>query len=91
MTETILQVFEDNSGRLYFCTDLPQALPIEERVSLIKQISKAIKGNTRVCSAIRQLALGAVMCSEDVEAQKRDFRADASRCLNFEKGEKKVF
>lgn len=89
MTGTILQVYQDNNGRLYFRSDLPVEMDAEERVSLIRKIRTAMKTGqvgsleTAVSACIRQLALGAALCQEDEEALKRDFRADVYRLLKL--------
>lgn len=87
MTGTVLRVYEDGNGRLYFRTDIPSGMSEMEKCCLIGQIQLAMMTDLRgplemaVNACIRQLALGSVMCSNDLEATKADFRAEVDRFL----------
>lgn len=84
MTQTIFQVYENKSGKLWFRTDLTRRLSEEERRSLVNQLKLAIRngqhGNpyNAVQSCIRQLALGAALCLGDPEAVCRRFRDEVA-------------
>ena len=84
MTQTILQVYEDNSGRLLFRTDLPASLPGEEKAHIIGMVQLAMMTDLRgfkemaVNSAIRQLGFGAILCEEDLHQAKEAFRSEAN-------------
>ena len=87
MTQTILQVYEDNSGRLLFRTDLPTSMPGEEKARIISMVQLAMMTDLRgfkemaVNAAIRQLAFGAILCEEDLQPAETDFRAEADRFI----------
>ena len=87
MSTTVLQVYEDKSGKLYFRSDLPYEMKPEDKGILIGKIQLAMMTDLRgrletaVNACIRQLAFGAVMCASDFEAVKADFREDAARFL----------
>jgi len=83
MTGTILQVYEDSSGRLFMHSDLPDTISEDEKHELVEKIRQAIKLDFRIsiATAIRQLAFGAIMCRPDIEEAKSDFRSEVGRYL----------
>lgn len=80
MDKTILKVYEDNTGRLYFSTDLPQSLDGEEEDRLTAILSEAVRHGLEdekkvaVVTAVRQLAFGAILCASDLERAMKEFR-----------------
>ncbi|MGI6313623.1 MAG: hypothetical protein ACOXZI_04785 [Candidatus Cryptobacteroides sp.] len=83
MKGTVLQVYEDSSGRLFMHSDLPDTMSKEEKAELVEKIRQAMKLDFRasIAAAIRQLAFGAIMCRPDIEEAKRNFRSDVGRYL----------
>ena len=87
MTQTILQVYEDNSGRLLFRTDIPGTITDEEKARIIGMVQLAMMTDLRgfkemaVNAAIRQLAFGAILCEEDLQQAETDFRAEADKFI----------
>ena len=80
MGKTVLSVYEDKAGRLYFRSDLPHSPDGDEEDRLVESLSRAmacgLQGDKKsaVLSAIRQLAFGAVLCASDMELAIKDFR-----------------
>lgn len=90
MTKTILQVFEDSSGRLLFRTDFPVRMSPDEKAGIIGSVQHAMKKDLRgfremaVNTAIRQLAFGAILCEADLQRAKEDFRSEAALFMKAE-------
>lgn len=84
MTGTVLQVYQDKTGRLYFRTDISSRLSEEERRMLVYRLESSMRAENgnglgrAVSSCIRQLALGAALCFEDAAEFKRRFREEVS-------------
>lgn len=85
MNFTILQVYEDKSGRLCFRSDLPESLSGAEKASLMRKLRNALAGESRggVGAAIRQLAFGAIMCRPDAEKAKNEFRKEVETAVEY--------
>lgn len=82
MKGVLLQIYQDKSGRLYFRSDLPDGVSLEEKRQLAAAVHKSIKSYPSLstakaaCACIRQIALGATMCIEDFESAKREFHSE---------------
>ena len=58
MKGTILQVYEDSSGRLFMHSDLPDTMSKEEEAELVENPSgHEARFSASIAAAIRQLAL----------------------------------
>ncbi len=83
MEGVLLRVLQDSYGRLYLRSDLPEGLSREEKQRIISDLTAsmaaALCGNKEraVTGAIRQLALGSMMCEGDLRQAEEDFRAEA--------------
>ncbi len=87
MTGTILSLHKFANGRIFIQSSIPDSMTEEERAELIVIIRQAmitLRPNLarRVTSCIRQLALGAVLCSANLGEALSDFRDEADSIIS---------
>ena len=87
MTGTILSLHKFANGRIFIQSSIPDSMTEEERAELIVTIRQAmikLRPNLAlpVASCIRQLALGAVLCSANLGEALRDFRSEADSIIS---------
>ena len=87
MIGTVLSLHKLCNGRIILRSDIPDNMLEDERAELIGSIQQAmtrLRGNLAlpVTSCIRQIALGAVLCSANLGEALRDFRSEADSIIS---------
>ena len=87
MIGTVLSVNKFSNGRIIMRSEIPDNMSKEERAELIVTIRQAmieLRPNLalRVASCIRQLALGAVLCSANLGEALCNFRDEADSIIS---------